>query len=89
LYKSGGYVTKVIETMSLGISSIAGAPIYDECFLIWQNFVVISIEHCDREANKVAHKLARIGLSLKDNCIWVDEPPSSILETMVNDVVSI
>jgi hypothetical protein len=73
--------------MSLGISSTAGAPIYDECFLIWQNFEVVSSEHCDWEANKVAHELARIGLSLKDNCIWVDEPPSSILETMVNDVI--
>jgi hypothetical protein len=41
---------EVVETMSMGISSTAGAPIYDECFLLWRNFEAVSIEHCDREA---------------------------------------
>jgi hypothetical protein len=41
---------EVVETMSMGISSTAGAPIYDECFLLWRNFEAVSIEHCDQEA---------------------------------------
>ena len=66
---------EVVETMRLGISFAAGAPIYDDCFLLWQDFEAISIEHCDQEANMVAHEIARVALSLKDNCIWGDEPP--------------
>jgi len=51
-----------------------GAPIYDECFSLWQEFDAISIEHCDREANSAAHEIARLALSLKEHCTWVDEP---------------
>ena len=41
---------EVMETMRLaGISSAAGAPIYEDCNILWQNFDAISIEHCDRE----------------------------------------
>jgi hypothetical protein len=35
---------------------------------------------------QVAHELARVALSLKENCIWVDEAPGFILEALVNDV---
>jgi len=57
---------EVVETIRLGISFAAGAPIYDDCFLLWQDFEAISIEHCDREANMVAHEIARVALFLKD-----------------------
>jgi hypothetical protein len=33
-----------------------------------------------------AHNLARVVLSFKESCIWVDEPPHFIIETLVNDV---
>ena len=34
-----------------------------------------TIEHCDREANQVAHELARQGfISNKSFCIWADSP---------------
>jgi hypothetical protein len=55
------HVHEVVETMRLGISSTA-----DDCFLLLQ-FEAISIEHCHREANKVAHEIARVALSL-DSC---------------------
>jgi hypothetical protein len=32
------------------------------------------IEHCDREANQVAHELARQAFISKDFCTWVDHP---------------
>jgi hypothetical protein len=81
------HVLEVVETMRLGISCAAGAPIYDDCFLLWQDFEAIFIEHCFREANKVAHEIARVALSLKDNCIWVDQPLNVLFETMVTDVI--
>jgi len=52
---------EVVETMKQdGISATASAPVYDECVQLWQDFVSISIEHCNREANKVAHEVARL-----------------------------
>jgi ribonuclease HI len=45
---------EVVETMRGGAS--AGAQIYEECTQLWQDFQSISIEHCDREANQVAHE---------------------------------
>ena len=71
---------EVVETMRLGISSLVGGPIYDECFSLRQEFDAISIEHYDREANCVAHEIAKVALSLEENCIWVDEPPTSIFD---------
>ena len=67
--------------MKSGISSTAGAPIFDECFKLWQNFEAISLEKCDREANKVVHELAKVALLAKEICIWVDELPDFILES--------
>ncbi|XP_066391715.1 uncharacterized protein [Miscanthus floridulus] len=78
---------EVMDTMKSGISSTVGAPIFDECFQLWQNFEAISLEKCDREANKVAHELAKVALSAKEICIWVDEPPDFIVESLVNDVI--
>lgn len=43
---------EVVDIIRLGVSSTAGAPIYDDCFLLWQNFDAIEIEKW--VANKVA-----------------------------------
>jgi hypothetical protein len=40
-----------------------------------------------RETNKVAHSLASFGFSNKFDCNWVDEPPSVILDDLLNDVI--
>lgn len=78
--------SEVVETIRMGWSAAASAPIYDDCLLLWQDFGTISIERCDREANMVAHELARVGLSLKESCIWIDEPPQFITKFLVNNV---
>ena len=59
---------------------------YDECNQLWQDFVFIAIEHCNREANRVADEIARVAITSESSCIWVDEHPSFILEALVNDV---
>ena len=69
-----------------GFSATASAPILDECSQIWKEFVAISISHCNRESNSVAHELARLAIVLKDSVIWAEEPPPSILQLLVNDV---
>lgn len=81
---------EVVETMKQdGISATASAPIYDECFILWQDFVSICIDHCNREANCAAHELAREAMKSKLSCNWVDEPPSFILGALANDVTII
>jgi ribonuclease HI len=78
---------EVVETMKQdGITATTSAPVYDECNQLSQDFVFIAIEHCNREANRVADVIARVAITSKSSCIWVDEPPSFILEALVNDV---
>ena len=64
-----------VDTMKSGVTSTAGAPNFYECFQLWQSFESISLEHCDREANKVAHELAKVALPAKNIYIWIDEAP--------------
>ena len=78
---------EVVETTKEGgFSANSAAAIYDECSTIWSGFQDISIEHCSRDANCVAHELARQAMQTKTNCIWGDEAPSFILEFVLNDV---
>ena len=78
---------EVVETMKQGgFSATAGAPIYEECKMLWQDFSSISIEHCNRDINRVAHNLAALAIQSKHTCIWVDEPLASYLKALVNDV---
>ena len=71
---------EVVETMKLdGVSVTLCVPIYDECCMIWQDFISISIDHCNQEANCVAHELAKVAMQSKLSCNWVNEPLSFIL----------
>ena len=70
-----------------GFSATAGAPIYDERKMLCQDSSSVSIEHCNRYINRVEYNLASLAAQSKHACIWVDEPPSFILEALVNDVI--
>jgi hypothetical protein len=37
----------------------SAAAVYDECKIVWGGFQEVAIEHTSREANQVAHELAR------------------------------
>jgi hypothetical protein len=50
------------------------------------DFPMATIEHCDREANQVAHELAQWAFVSKAICIWVDSPLSFIFPILSNDV---
>jgi ribonuclease HI len=78
---------QVVETMKNGgFSATSSAAIYDDCTTLWSGFGKVSIEHCNREANQVAHELARVSFTSGNSCTWVDEPPRFILSKLVNDV---
>jgi ribonuclease HI len=78
---------QVVDTMKQGgFSATASAAIYDDCIILWSGFGVVSVEFCNREANHVAHELAKVSISSGSSCTWVDEPPRFILSKLVNDV---
>jgi hypothetical protein len=49
----------------------------------------VSFKHCPREANEVAHVLARECFASKLSCNWVDEPPGFLMEKLINDVTEL
>jgi hypothetical protein len=47
---------EVAETIKDGgFSASAAAPIFEDCYNIRMDFLTATMEHCDREANQVAH----------------------------------
>jgi ribonuclease HI len=46
----------------------------------------VDFSHCRRDTNTVAHDLARDSFISRSSCIWVDDPPSFILPTLLFDV---
>jgi hypothetical protein len=79
--------TKTVETCSCeemwwGESSAIFADCVDLASLIGN----VIFKYCPREANKVAHELARFCFSSRSSCNWVDESPSFLLEKLINDV---
>jgi ribonuclease HI len=60
--------------------------IYADCIDISSAIGSVSFKFCQREANQVAHEIAKFGYIHNHNCNWVDEPPSFILDRLVNDV---
>ncbi|KAM3402325.1 hypothetical protein ACQJBY_006310 [Aegilops geniculata] len=80
---------EVIETMDDGGQSAgATAAIFDDCYHYACDFVNARFEHCNREANKVAHELAGVAkFSLTSD--WFEEPLNKIVMILTNDVLLI
>jgi ribonuclease HI len=78
---------QVVETMQNGgFSATSSAAIFDDFIILWSGFGSVSIEHCNREANQVAHELAKVSFSSGSSCTWVDEPPRFIFSKLASDV---
>ena len=69
-----------------GFTAKSAVAVYDECNIVWGGFQEIAIEHTSREANQVAHELARQAMLRKENCIQDDDPSSFIVHLLSNDV---
>jgi ribonuclease HI len=63
------------------------AAIYADCIDISSIIGSVSFSHCPREANQVAHEIAKFSFLNKLSCNWDDEPPSFILDRIVHDVI--
>ena len=48
--------------------------VYAECFIMAGMIGSVQFLHCNREANEVAHTLAKFAYDRNESCTWVDEP---------------
>ena len=65
--------------------TLVAAPILDDCRSLLQDFGKVTIEHCFKETNMVAHDLASYGRG-NPPTVWSDTPHSFILNALANDV---
>jgi hypothetical protein len=63
-----------------------GSRIIADCFNLVLEIGTAAFSHCPREANGVAHEIARNSYENHLSCIWVDYPTSFIHVSLVNDV---
>jgi ribonuclease HI len=66
--------------------SSEASAVYADCVDLAVSIGEVSFRHCLREANMVAHSLAHECFKIQLDCNWVDEPPSFILQPLLNDV---
>ena len=62
------------------------AAILAESFMNASTINGVAFQHCLREANVVAHQLAKYVYQTKENFIWEGDPPSFLLPFVINDV---
>jgi hypothetical protein len=80
---------EVVETMKNGVVNHGiAAAIFDDCYHLLRQSVKIQFTHVFREANTVAHELTRLAMG-SPQCAWIEDPPSSIIPLMLNDVTLI
>lgn len=96
LIETLGCSTVIIETGSLEISKACvaevdvlgpNAAVMMKSFHIIQTLGTVRVQHCQREANKVAHKLARFSVDSSSSLVCDGDPPSFILQDILNDVI--
>nr|XP_020198839.1 spidroin-1-like [Aegilops tauschii subsp. strangulata] len=65
--------------------AMVAAPIFEECRILLRDKGKVTIEHCNRESNCVAHELASWG-GANTPSLWVDAPPDFIVKFLADDV---
>ena len=65
------------------------AAIYAECTQLAQYLGRFTIQHCNREANRVAGYLAKLAIESNASSNWEGDAPSFIQHLLVNDLAII
>jgi ribonuclease HI len=82
--------TKTIEACSgAGIWWTESTAVYAVCINYATTIGDVQYKSCPREANQVAHEIARFYFSNNISCNWVDELPSFILDRLINDATEL
>jgi hypothetical protein len=71
-----------------GQSNGVATTVFEDCYHPALDFPKVLFEHSFREANSVAHELARMA---RDSIgqVWLDDPPHFLLPLLLNDVTII
>jgi ribonuclease HI len=75
--------TEVIHYCWMWNDTIA---IYADCLAKVGIIGKVEFKFCPREMNNVAHTIARSCFNSKADCNWLDEPPSFLLQPLLDDV---
>ncbi|KAF7049059.1 hypothetical protein CFC21_057673 [Triticum aestivum] len=80
---------EVVDTMkNKGHSMGVAAAVFDDCYFMACDFLHTNFEHCNKEANKVAHELARLAkFSVTRDCF--EEPMNNIVTFLINNATVI
>jgi ribonuclease HI len=62
------------------------SAVFADCVDLASSIGVVSFRHCPRDANEVAHVLARAAFDSGSSGFWEGEPPEVIVSHLVNDV---
>jgi ribonuclease HI len=62
------------------------AAVYADCVDLATLIGQVSFNQCVREANKLAHVIARECFISKFSCTWDDDPPRFLVSALTNDV---
>jgi ribonuclease HI len=65
------------------------SAIFADCVDMAVSIGRVNFSHISRDANQVAHTLARESSLHNISCTWVDEPPSFLLDKLLGDVTLI
>ncbi|XBH73727.1 hypothetical protein VPH35_100793 [Triticum aestivum] len=80
---------EVIEIMENGGHwAGAAAAAFDYCYFIACDFPLVRFEHCNREANKVAHEIARLAKFPVTTDLF-EEAVRDIVHLLIDDVTII
>uniref|UniRef100_A0A453BDG5 RNase H type-1 domain-containing protein n=1 Tax=Aegilops tauschii subsp. strangulata TaxID=200361 RepID=A0A453BDG5_AEGTS len=81
--------TEVIDMMKNGGQSAGAATaVFDDCYFMACEFTITRFEHCNREANKVAHEIARLA-NFSTTRDWFEELMVGIVSLLIDDVTVI
>ena len=80
---------EVIDIMKNGGHSAgAAAAVFYACYFLACDFPRVKFEHCNREANRVAHEIARLA-KFSATRDWFEEPMKDIVPLLMDDVTII
>ena len=63
--------------------------VFADCVDLVAQIGSVTFKHCPREANKVAHELASYSFCNSQTCNWIDDIPSFLVSSLINDVTII
>ncbi|XP_021802933.1 uncharacterized protein LOC110747027, partial [Prunus avium] len=61
--------------------------LFSDCKFLLSQLENTSIQFAFREANRVAHRLARLAITLPGTLTWLQDPPDAVCDVLVEDIL--